>query len=285
MGLLLRRTDLAEGYVWVLAALTALATVLILRRRPSLRALRKAFLAFTVAWFAGLGALAVADFPLYQALTEEDHFIEWLSADLLLAAAVIGFVLVVRRARQQRPSPMTVFLAAGCLCAALREIEWGAPFFGDKIWYSRNLFRWRAYAEPSYLEEFARDLKIAWNDPYLVHLVVSGAFMALAIVVIAHLIRHRHVFLAELRQLPRASWGRYFLLGLAVYLGSQAIGKGFEKLLVCEHLIRWRKAHHVGHRVLDEPLELWAAACLLMSMFALWTTQRPAPAPPAVQAR
>lgn len=280
LGLLLRRTHLGEAYVWGLLLVVALLTILLIRRRPSQAALRKGFVVFSLVWFAGLGVLAVAQFKVYQRFTRENHFIEWLTADFLLAAAVIGFVAAARAARR-RPAPVTVFLAGGYFCAFLREIEWGEPFYGDKVWYSRHLFVPRAYIDPSFFHEFrsGETIPVSAGDLYLAHVVSSAVVIVLAALAGAYLIRNRRGFLNGLRQLPRTSHGRYFALGVGVYVGAQILGKGFEKLLKSEVLINWRRANHIGHRLLDEPLELWAAACFLMSMLALWNRHVPAEAP------
>ena len=277
LGLLLRRTELGEAYVWGLLLVVAVLLILLLGRRLSDAALRKGFVLFSLAWFAGLGVLAAAQFRFYQRLTREDHFIEWLTADFLLTAAVIGFVAAARAARR-RPAPVTVFLAGGYFCAFLREIEWGQPFYGDKVWYSRHLFFPRAYIDPSYFHEFrsGETIAVSAGDLYLAHVTSSTVLIVLAGLAGAYLIRHRRAFLNGLRQLPRTSAGRYFALGVGVYLGAQILGKGFEKLLKSELLINWRRANHVGHRILDEPLELWAAACFLMSVLALWNRHVPA---------
>ncbi len=280
LGLLLRRTELPEAYVWGLLLVVALLMILLVRRRPSQAALRKGFVVFSLVWFAGLGVLAVAQFKVYQRFTREDQFIEWLTADFLLAAAAIGFV-AARRAARRRPAPVTVFLAGGYFCAFLREIEWGEPFYGDKVWYSRHLFFPRAYIDPSYFHEFrsGESIAVSASDLYLAHVVSSAVLIVLAALGGAYLIRHRRGFLDGLRQLPRTSSGRYFALGVGAYCGAQILGKGFEKLLKSQYLIAWRGANHVGHRILDEPLELWAAACFLMSVLALWNRHVPAGAP------
>ena len=59
---------------------------------------------------------------------------------------------------------------------------------------------------------------------------------------------------------------RYALLGATAYLAAQALGAPFE------HLSRHIKTVRpfAGHRVVSEPLELWGAACFVLSGVTLW---------------
>ena len=273
-GWLLRRTDLGEGYVLALAGLVVLAAAVVAYRRPGLRAIRAAFIALSAACLLVPVIFALVCFRLHQWLCEEDHVIEWLTADFLLAAWLIGLVATVRLSRRGRPSPTTLLLTAGCFVAFWRELEWGQPLFGEKVWYSRNLLRLRAYLSPEYFERFRESLHLSQRPFYAAHLAISLGLILTAAIVIFYLIRHRRVLLRELRRLGRSEYGRYFLLGVGVYAVSQVMGAAFRHLLRTDWLTTWREQYGVSHRVLDEPLELWGALCFLVSMLVLWKTRR-----------
>jgi hypothetical protein len=276
-GFLIRETHLGETYVLGLAFVVVMAAWLVARSQISGAALRRVFVALTLAELVGLVALAVTRFHVYQKITEEDHLIEWLSADFLLGAWLIGLVSTIRLARSGRPSPIGLFLTAGYFAAFWRELEWGQPFFGEKCWYSRNLWNLRAYVDPSYFDEFRQKLQMSGRPLYVCHLVISAIVILIAVFLTIYLIRHRRVFLEELRNLPRSRYGRYFLLGAGMYLFSQLLGAGFRDLLRSSWLADWRHRYGVSHRVLDEPLELWGAMCFLFSMIVLWKTTRAHP--------
>ena len=74
--------------------------------------------------------------------------------------------------------------------------------------------------------------------------------------------------------LPRRCYGRYALLGTGVYLLSQMFGSAFRKILRLPSMSQWRHRYGVSHRVLDEPLELWAALFFLTTMVVLWQASR-----------
>ncbi|MCD4700112.1 MAG: hypothetical protein K8R91_06030 [Phycisphaerae bacterium] len=273
-GILLRRTRLDEIYVLLSLVCVCIAAWGVLRFRASGRAVRKGFVAFTVAWFAGVIALAVIDFKTFKGYTREEHIIEWLSAEMLLVASVLGLVATIRLARRGEPSPMALFLTSGFSLACVRELEWLRPFFGGKIWYSRNLFRPQAYLDPSYFDRFIKSEGLSQKPLplYPAHLIFSSVMIVVAVIVVIYLVRHRKRFLEQLRELPRTTYGRYFFLGLAGYVGAQAVvGELFEKLLDIDALAAWRSAHGVGHGIATEPVELWSAACLLLSMLMLWS--------------
>jgi len=266
------RTGLDGGYVLLVLLLCSLAAWWTLRLGASDRTISKAFVAISAAYVAAMAGLAALDIDTFRDCTEEDGLIEWASAGMLLLAWVLGLAATVRLARRGRRCPVGLLLSAVFFVACVRELEWGQPFLGDKVWYSRNLFRLRAYLDPSYFEEFRKSLRL--SDPplplYTVHLVFSCAAIVLMGTVGAYLVRFRKTFLCELRELPRRTFGRYFLLGAGAYGGAQILGRLFAHALRSDVLAGWQAAHHVGHRVLDEPVELWASACCLMSILMFW---------------
>jgi len=273
LAFLIRKTLLPEAYVWLLAGAVGLAAVVSLRRGPSGAALRRALVGFSIVWFVFVAVLAAVRLELYKALTEEDHFIEWLTADVLLVASCIVLAAAVRSARRGRPLPMGVFLWAGFFLACARELEWGQPFFGAKAWYSRNLFRLRSYLEPGYFVYFQDKYRLPESAEFLyrAHLIISALFIMLAVLAGWYVLRHWRSFLLQLRRITREPYGRYFLMGVAVYTIAQPLGRLFERVLASrELLLAWRKAYHLGHRILDEPLELWAAVCFLFAALAFW---------------
>ena len=270
LGFVLRSTKLQEVYVLVFLLLVAVVTSAALHRRLSISALLKAFIAFSVLTFAALIVLAAANFRIFSLICEENHALEWLTAIVLLAAWIIGLALMIRHSAKGRPPPMIVFLTAGYFSTFWRELEWGEPFFGCKLWYSRNLFRLEAYLNPGYFEDFRESLNLPGQPYYMAHLVISLMFITLASIVLLYLARHRKSFLKELLRLPARPYGRYFLLGFGVFLGSQALGHFLMRPLLAGPLAELRQVHHVGHRILDEPLEFWASTCFLMSMITLW---------------
>ncbi len=64
-GLVLKHTNLAEGYVLGLAALVGLATAVGLSRRVSQAALKKAFFVLTAVMLVAVPILAVSHFQFY----------------------------------------------------------------------------------------------------------------------------------------------------------------------------------------------------------------------------
>ena len=259
--------------VWVLAliAAVALAAVGMLKMRISLAGLRKVFVAASIVCFVALADVALVRFELYRQAFEEDCVMEWLAAAFLLAAWVIGAVAVAVGAVRRRPAPLAMFLASGYFIAFWRELEFGGAFFGEKVWHKRNLFMPRAYFDPSHFQQYVQKLEVPRSPEtlYAVHLVTSLVLAALAVVAVTYLLRHRRLLARQLRALPAAAHGRYFLLGLGLYLGAHVLGKVINYVKKVAPGLRG-----FAHRLLEEPLEFWAAMALLFSMLALWTASR-----------
>jgi len=278
-GVVLRRTELGEPYVAGILAAVVLAAWVLVRVRASDRAVRNGLLALTGVWAAGLGALAAIDLGLYNRTCLENGLWEWASAAMLLAAAVGAAAAAVRAVRRGRAAPLALLLAAGFALACGRELEYGRPFFGEKVFYSRYLFHPRAWLDPTFI---ATRPQVAEHDlpvpPYAAHLAFSLTILAGAAALGAYLLRHRRAFAGELRAVPRTTSGRCFLLGLAAYAAAQGLGKWFRAAFVEAEgrplLPYWKVHGWFGHRIVDEPLETWAAGCFLVSVVMLWRALR-----------
>jgi len=297
-GLVLKHTNLTEGYVLALAALVGLATAVGLSRRVSQAALKKGFFVLTAVMLVAVPILAVSHFQFYRILAKEDHLIEWLSALALLAAALVAVVVV---ARAGRGTPRATFLAAGCFFAFWRELEWGRCFFGCKLWYSRNLFRLRSYTDSSYFDRFTHELRIPARPLYFCHLIISPLVIVLSAAMAVYLLRHRREFIGELPPPPRGNpgplpplrwasaaalyplrvaraklaelWrsapGRYLMLGVGGYVFARLAGSAFKYVLRSDALNKWRSARGLAHGALEEPIELWAAIAVLLAAIIL----------------
>ena len=272
-GVVLRRTELAEAYVLLLLLVSLGATWIFLRIRASNRAILKSFAAAGVAFLVVVTALGVMDFRTLQELSWEDGIIEWLTAHALLIAWLLAALILLRELRPGRPSPATAVLATGLFLCWGRELAWGRPFSGQRLWYSRNLFRLKSYLDPAYFQRF-RESEALTVDPmtlYWAHLVFSGLFAFLLLALGIYVARHRRRFVRELRERLRRVCGRLFLLGVGCYFVAQLLGRLFKLISQSDAARAWHKAHGVlGHRVVDEPIELLGAVAFLLSVVTLW---------------
>ena len=269
-ALILKLTAMPEVYVLLSAVLVAAAVMAALHQKAWTAAARKAFLCLSVVVVAGMALALVAVPRVAQDIAGEGHVIEWLTAHMFLAAAIVGIVLAVYLGLHNRPSPLAVFLTAGYSAAFCRELEWGQPFFGEKLWYSRFLFRPKAFIDSACFAPQARSIGLSPEYLHTVHIIFASAICLIGAVVVWYLLRHRRVFIRELRQLPRTSRGRFFLLGIGIYVGMEMLEYLFEYLLLSPLLVGWSTAHAIGTEVFEEPLELVAAMSFLLSMLALW---------------
>jgi hypothetical protein len=272
-GVVLRRTELAEAYVLLLLLVSLGATWVFLRVRASDRAILKSFAAAGVAFLVAVTALGVMDFATVQELTWEDGVLEWLTAHALLIAWLLAALILIRELRSGRPSPATAVLATGLFLCWGRELAWGRPFSGQRLWYSRNLFRLKPYLDPAYFQRF-RESEALTVDPmtlYWAHLAFSGLFALLLLALGIYVARHRRRFVRELRERLRQVCGRLFLLGVGCYFVAQVLGHLFKLISQSDAARAWHKAHGVlGHRVVDEPIELLGAVAFLLSAVTLW---------------
>jgi len=265
-------SELTEGQLLALLAVVVAGAVALVRFRPSARALRRAVTVSGVLYFAGAGVWAAVDFASYQDQCREHHVVEWLSAEMLLVGSLLALGVTIRQAARKRPCPIAMFLFGGLFWGFARELEWGMPFFGRKVIFSRNLFRLRAYIDPSYFDRFAEKVRLH-NPPvplWPAHLVFAGLTFGLAAVVAVYLVRHRKAFAAQLRAAVRQTYGRWFLLGAGAYVVAGLLGTVVDRVLKSESVSLSPKVVLLGHRAVSEPIELWGAACFLLAGVTLW---------------
>ena len=263
-----------EVYVFLSAVLVAAVVMAALNQKAWMAAARKVFLCLSVVVVASMALALVAAPRAAHDIAGEGHVYEWLTAHVFLAAAIVGIVLVVHLGLHNRPSPLAVFLTAGYSAAFCRELEWGQPFFGEKVWYSRFLFRPKALIDSACFARLARSIGLSPEYLHTVHMIFASAICLIGAVVVWYLLRHRRVFIRELRQLPRTSCGRFFLLGIGIHVGMEILKYLIGYLLLSPLLVGWSTAHAIGTEVFEEPLELVAAISFLLSMLAYWAGSR-----------
>lgn len=268
-GLVLQKSYLNE--VWVLLFIAALAAFIIpsLNRRVRLASHRVAFWSAVGALVVGSVIVSCVSIQLYQDLCREGHVIEWLSALMLLMAGLVGVAAMIRLSQQRRPSPMTLFLALGCLTAFCRELSWGEPFVGEKVIYTRFLFRPRAFFDASQFQAFAEDIGLSAQFLHTYFLVFLAVILVVGVPATIYIIRKRDQFVRELRVFIRTPSGRFFLAGIGLYVGSAILAEAFEDLLAAQ-----LASAGLSEALIAEPLELVAAMLLARSMVALWHGQR-----------
>ena len=275
-GFLLKRNHpdkLGEFELGLMLALLCLVAWLLVCVRASRRAVLGGFAAVGIVYLAAMAVLATLDFDVFRHHCMEEHSIEWFSAVALLVASAVCLTVAIRQAVRRRPCPMALLLSIGFLWGFGRETEWGEPFFGEKIFYSRNMFRLRAYIDPAYFDKFSRSLELE-DCPvsmYTAHLVFSFVVVALIAVLVIYLIRHRQAFAAQLRELHRTAYGRYFLFGAGVYLCAQVGGTIFDRVCKSSSVVDWGSGRTIlTNRVLAEPVELLGAMSFLVAAAMLW---------------
>jgi len=269
-GLILRDTEIRELYVFVLALLSVGVAGACLSPRLSAAALRRGFIIAAVGFLAVTAIMITFYRNAFARLCSEDNVVEWLTADCLLAAWVFGFILTVRLARRGTPSPMAAFLTTGCFWGFWRELEWGSPFFGGKLIYTRNFFRIKAFYSTAFFEHISRDKGVSTQTLLFIHWAAVLISLAIACLLLTYMIHHRRILREELRQLAKAPCGRYFLWALGVGLAAEALGALFHRLVRWGYLAGSSRAERFPHFVLEEPLELLATAFLVMSVISLW---------------
>ena len=269
-ALVLKLTAMPEVYVLLSVVLVAAVVMAALHQKAWMAEARKVFLCLSVVVVASMALVLVAAPHVAHDIAGEGHVFEWLTAHMFLAAAIVGIVLAVHLGLHNRPSPLAVFLTAGYSAAFCRELEWGQPFFGEKVWYSRFLFRPKAFIDSACFAPQARSIGRSPEYLHTVHRIFASAICLTGAVVVWYLLRHRRVFIRELRQLPRTSCGRFFLLGTVIYVSMEILEHLVEYLLLSPLLVGWSTAHAIGAEVFEEPLELVAGISFLLSMLALW---------------
>lgn len=263
---------LSAWQVVAVLAVVAAAAVAGCWRTVTVVTVKKAFVGVAIAILVSYVVLAAVCLPMLHQMSQEDHVIEWLSASCLLIAWVLGAIVSVREYRVSRPTPMMIFLTAGCFWAFWRELEYGGSLTGGQFWYSRNLFRPEAFLEPAYFEEFRRAMDLPFTPSFLygVHLACSAAMLLLAATVLVAVLRHWRIFVGEARALSHCTYGRFFLLGAGAYVFVQVSGNVLGRALRSDALMSWAQSVSLTRRVFDEPVEFFGALCIMTSMVAAW---------------
>jgi len=273
-GWLLKYSRIDE--IWVsLIVLACLATGWALTRRcVSTQAIRHLLTGASAIFLSSLAVLGIVNYPYLGEMCLENNVVEWVSAGLLLTAFVFGFASVLWRSRTDSDSPMFIFLTSGFFWGFWRELEWGGPFIGKKIIYTRNLFRPGAYLSVAHFQALGERKHL---DPLLLFNLhwASAVFVWLvAVVLLRYLWRRRKLFLSEAKSMISQSHGRYFLLGAGMFVGSQLLGALVREVLKTDWLADLQRTHGLCHRVVDEPLEVVAAACIMVSAVCMWRSTR-----------
>ncbi len=258
-GYVLKFTRIGEPLVLAITlGVLAVAAMLLVWRRPA----RQLLIGLAVLSVAFLGAIAAIGFRSavdIELICKECHLVEWLTAALLMAAWLIGLAGLIGRRWVAGAKTLAVFLTAGMLAGWVRELEFGKPFFGNKVIYTRNLFRLEAYLNPAYFDEFGRKLGHETQRPLQVmHWVGAAVIFTFAIAVGSYLYRRRRVLARELKSFFATAAGRYFAVGCGLYIGTQLTGRVFELLT------------NLDNRLVGEPLECVASACFMVCMVSLW---------------
>lgn len=274
-GWILKYTEIDEIYVLGMALVVFAVASMLIVREVSGKSMRRGFAFFCVICVVALTGMGFVQLGMLVRICEESDVVEWLGAHFLLAAWVIGLVLTIRLARRKRPSPMAALMTGGYFWGFWRELEFGAPFFGNKFLYTRNFFRPEAYLNPAYLEQFNKSLGHEEYRPlFVMHWVGVGAMLVCISLLGAYLYRHRAGFVEELKKLRRTTYGRYFFLGIGMYLGSQAVGRVI-KMVYRSGIIphRW-VMYALSKGVISEPVETLGALSFMLSMIAFWGATR-----------
>ena len=268
LAVILRESSLSGPSVLVL--LFALATVAMagLSRGVWRAASAKVFWGFiallVVAW-----ASSVVFWPrTLDGISGEGHVIEWTTSHLLLVAAAVGLVTMLRLRREGRSSPITMLLTVGCFAGFFRELEWGQPFVGEKYLYTRYMFRPRAWFDPERLHGPAEDTGLSTEMLHTSMMVFLGVVIVVAVVLVVYFHRRREVFHRQLREFIHTLWGRLFLVGCGLYVAALLLCRVTDKIFEA-----WMEANGVSSCIIAEPLELIGAIFFAGSMLALWHGQ------------
>lgn len=268
---LLAEAPIRAPYALALAMLVAVGALILLKHRPTRRFLRIVWIAIA-AWTVALVSLGTVRYRLLHRLCEENNLMEWLGADFLLLAWIILLILTIRMGRRQKPSPLAALLMGAMFAAFWRELEFGKPFFGNKVIYSRNFFRPRAYTDTTrYFEEFTRSMNHAQQRPLAAMHWVGVVLVVIFLAVLGgYLWRHRKALGRELHNFAKCLSGKLFFVGVGLYLLGLVGGKLFDILLENGFLAEFRRSEGLTHRVFDEPLETYGALFLLLAAIELW---------------
>jgi len=281
-GWILKDTEIPELYVLGLVILTFCLGGLLIAARPSPKALRWCLGLSGAATVLGAAILGFVDYPRLRRMCSENNVVEWVTAVFLLVGSVFGWILASRLRRRRRTSPLVVFATALLFAGLCRELEWGRPFLGEKLFYSRNIFQIQAYLSSSYFETLSQRKPLAPEQLFAVHWISTVLVVGFVVGLGVYLVRRRDTFARELKNLTKTTYGRYLLLGLGIYAGSQLLGSRIFDLLVSALLLTRAQDVELPHDVMGEPLECIAALSLMFAIVSLWGAKLESFAPRAV---
>ncbi len=276
-GIILRLTRVPEFYVLLLFLTVLLAAMLAVRLLASDRSLHIFFGILTGVYLAGMLSFWWLDIRTLRRISSENEILEWATAAVLFVACIMAVITAVRMEARRRHGPVAVIIAGLSFVAAMREMEWMSPFFGGKIWFSRSFFRAEAYFNRHYWERFTRHMTPYERslNPYLVHMIISCTLLVMAAVVTVYLVRRRKSLARDLRECLRYSYAWYFMIGVITFGVALTSGALARKLLESKAFVRLRDTYNLGQCMVEEPLEVVAAGCILMSSIMLHRLRLP----------
>ena len=276
LATILRKSPVSEG--WVLLLLVGVFVLVgagLIKRLWTPAGRRCVVVVF------GLGvlglAVSAAVWPVALGhLCDENDLAEWLTSHFLLVACMLGVAIVIRQEVRRKPSAVAAILAAGYFFACGREMEWGEPFYGEKVLFSRYWFLPRAWFDPSRFHKIADLTGYSENTLRWMHVASAAVVALIAIGVVWYVIRRRAVLAREIGRMGRALWARYFLATVGAYLLAEGLEVIFKKLARAGHFGAWAQDDTVpgqmvaNGQMIAEPLKMLGTVFAAMSVVALW---------------
>ena len=267
VAVILRNTKIAELYVLLFLLGTIGVVCLASVRRFSQAVIHRTHWLALVGTILALIGIAFFDFRLFLGFFKENHWVEWMTAIFMFVAAGVGFSILLRQKfRGEEASPMLLLMSTGLLFGTCRELEWGQPFFGEKVWFSRHLFRPRSYVDSSRFEKYSRELSMPDFPFYGLHLFFAALIFLIVIAVAIYLVRHRRTFHDETRSFHKTLAGRFILLGAGTIILAEGLGYLCGTPVMSWMLVNVRETFHGGNEFVEEPLEMLATTFFLTSM-------------------
>jgi len=283
LATILKQSSLGDFHVILLNGLLAVVAVVAVCLSRWTPGLRKG-----VVWAGAIaGVLLLAIVPIWPAtarnLSRESDIVEWVTSLLMLAASGTALATFVRSRVHKRPSPSAIVLTVGYFLTFAREMEWGEPFFGEKVFYSRYIFRPKAWFDTSRFDKISdliRESGHFGSDGLLpetlrmLHVLLAGAVIAITVVTAWYVIAHRKQLNRELTVPRRPVWLGYAIASAVIYVLAAVSEAGLEALLATEALTDWASQHSVAGMVVAEPLEMLGALCAAIAAVTLWHESR-----------
>ncbi len=270
MATILRKTELGEPLVF--AYLVAVAAVVIASLRRSIRDASHnwAFWGFVGAILGAWTLLFFFNLEKLDVFSGEGHVVEWLTAQMCLMLGVVGLLIMFRQRARGEPYPLMVFLTTGCFLGLCRELQWGEPFFGEKIIYTRYLWRPAAYFGPARFRGLANEVEmieqgISAQFLYVSFLIFVAAMIVAGIVTIGYIIRHREAFVEQAREFSKSTAGKLFIAGMSIYFAAQLMAELVEEVMEDQ-----LEAMGTSDCIIAEPMELIATLFLMRGMIRFW---------------